>query len=477
MSVSIQELAKRSDIKFGTSGLRGLVENLTDEVCFAYTKAFLLSQEGDYKKVAIGHDLRPSSPQITQACISAIESQGFEAIYLGPLPTPALAYYCLRKKIPGIVVTGSHIPFDRNGIKFYRVDGEITKADESNIMQSEIDLPNVCLTFDLPSMQLDAIETYINRYVSFFGGDFLKGKVIAVYQHSSVARDLLNELFQSLGAKTILLARSDTFVPIDTEAIRAEDMTQAKTWAEKYNFDILVSTDGDADRPLVADEKGEFFRGDILGLLTAQFLNVDQVVTPVSSNTLIEKCGLFKNVVRTKIGSPYVIEGMTRTAEADPISSVVGFEANGGFLIETEIVKAGKRLSPLSTRDAVLPMLAVLGLSMAQKIPLSVLTSNLPKRFTFSDRLKEFPFAKSAQLLCELKGDYSLIKSFVSIDLGECEATDITDGLRFTFSHGDIIHLRPSGNAPELRCYAESNSELSARSLVQDCLSGISATY
>ena len=54
MSISIQELAQRSDIKFGTSGLRGLVENLTDEVCFAYTKAFLLSQEGDFKKIAIG---------------------------------------------------------------------------------------------------------------------------------------------------------------------------------------------------------------------------------------------------------------------------------------------------------------------------------------------------------------------------------------------------------------------------------------
>ena len=477
MTVLIQELAQRSDIKFGTSGLRGLVENLTDKVCFAYTKAFLLSQEGSFKKVAIGHDLRPSSPQITQACISAIESLGFGVIYLGALPTPAIAYYCLNKKIPGVVVTGSHIPFDRNGIKFYRADGEISKADESAIMQSEIDMPDICLTADLPSIQLDAVDSYIDRYVSFFEEDFLKGKVVAIYQHSGVARDLLDQLFQSLGAKTILLARSDTFVPIDTEAIRAEDMTQAKIWAEKYNFDILVSTDGDADRPLVADEKGEFFRGDILGLLTAQFLNVDQVVTPISSNTAIEKCGVFKNVVRTKIGSPYVIEGMTRSAEADPTSSVVGFEANGGFLLETEIVKADKGLSPLPTRDAVLPMLALLGLSMAQKIPLSVLISNLPKRFTFSDRLQEFTFAKSEQLLNELIVDFSLIKSFVSIDLGECTSTDTTDGLRFVFSNGDIIHLRPSGNAPELRCYAESNSEPSARSLVQECLSEISAAY
>jgi len=466
MTVSIQELAQWSEIKFGTSGIRGLVKNLTHEVCFAYTKAFLLSQEGDFRAVAIGHDLRPSSPKITQACISAIESQGFEAIYLGALPTPAIAYYCLKKKIPGVVVTGSHIPFDRNGIKFYRADGEISKADEESIMGSYVEIDEAAPISVLPELHKDAYEFYKQRYISFFESNFLAGKTVAIYQHSSVARDLLDELFQSLGAKTILLARSDTFVPIDTEAISAEDVSLAKKWVEQYDFDILVSTDGDADRPLVADEKGEFFRGDILGLLTAHFLNADQVVTPVSSNSVIEECGLFNNVVRTKIGSPYVIEEMARSAEADLCSSVVGFEANGGFLVETEICKSGKRLSPLPTRDAVLPMLALLGLSIEKKVSLSVLTSNLPERFSYSDRVQDFSKDLSKLLISRLMEDKTWIFSFVGDDLGECINADFTDGLRFTFSNKDIVHFRPSGNAPEFRVYSESISLTKAKNLV-----------
>jgi len=172
MNTSIQELAQRSDIKFGTSGLRGLVENLTDEVCFAYTKAFLLSQQGTFKKVAIGHDLRPSSPLITQACIAAIESQGLEAIYLGALPTPALAHFGIQNGTPGIMVTGSHIPFDRNGIKFYRVDGEISKVDEQSIMHSTVSLPDSIELLDLPETNSAAFELYLQRYISLFASDF-----------------------------------------------------------------------------------------------------------------------------------------------------------------------------------------------------------------------------------------------------------------------------------------------------------------
>ena len=73
MKVSISDLADKANIKFGTSGLRGLVTDLSDEVCFAYTQAFLQSTPTKHKRVVIGHDLRPSSPRITQACITAAE--------------------------------------------------------------------------------------------------------------------------------------------------------------------------------------------------------------------------------------------------------------------------------------------------------------------------------------------------------------------------------------------------------------------
>jgi len=470
MTISIQELAQRSDIKFGTSGLRGLVENLTDEICFAYTKAFLLSQQGTFNKVAIGHDLRPSSPKITQACISAIESQGLEAIYLGALPTPAIAYYCLNKKILGVVVTGSHIPFDRNGIKFYRADGEISKADEKAIMESCVEVEGQNLSASLPAFDGEAIDLYQKRYVDFFGTSFLSGKTIAIYQHSSVARDFLVHLFQAIGAKTLLFGRSDEFVPIDTEAVRNEDINQAKQWAKEYSFDMLVSTDGDADRPLIADENGEFFRGDILGILTAQYLQAKHVVTPVSSNTAVELSNSFSSVTRTKIGSPFVIEAMDNIAAADSTKVIVGYEANGGFLQGSALSMGSMVLNSLPTRDAILPMLSLMGLSIGREKPVSKLNEGLPARFTHSDRIQNYALEKSSTLLKSLSEKPENMSHYLDENHGEVITTDLTDGLRATFKNGTIVHLRPSGNAPELRIYAETNNYIKSRSVVKQLM-------
>ncbi|HRV79778.1 MAG TPA: phosphomannomutase, partial [Thauera sp.] len=134
MSTKLQYLADAHNARFGTSGVRGLVTDLSDAVCYAYAQAFLRSVAAASPRIVVGHDLRPSSPRIAAACIQAIRDAGHEAIFVGALPTPALAYYCALHGAAGIVVTGSHIPFDRNGIKFYRADGEIDKADEQAIL-------------------------------------------------------------------------------------------------------------------------------------------------------------------------------------------------------------------------------------------------------------------------------------------------------------------------------------------------------
>src|SRR6185437_2842834 len=102
------------------------------------------------------------------------------------------------------------------------------------------------------------------------------------------ARDDLVALLESLGADVVPLGRADHFVPIDTEALGVAETERAKSWVRRENLDALVSTDGDADRPLVADETGAFIRGDILGILTARFVGADAVVTPVTSNSAIE---------------------------------------------------------------------------------------------------------------------------------------------------------------------------------------------
>ena len=255
-----------SGIKFGTSGARGLVSDFTTEVNAAFAIAFLKSNS-NYNRVAIGIDNRPSSPKIANDCITAVKALGIDVDYYGVLPTPALAYQSMQDGIPSIMITGSHIPFDRNGIKFYRPDGEITKADEQVILNSTAELPHqLALTdsIDLPEVSSLAVDNYIKRYTDIYPSDLLKNKCIGIYEHSSAGRDVYPHIFGALGAEVISLGRSDTFVPIDTEAVAQSDIEQAKAWTKELNLDAVFSTDGDGDRPLLSDETGEYLRGDII---------------------------------------------------------------------------------------------------------------------------------------------------------------------------------------------------------------------
>src|ERR1035437_410135 len=140
-TIGIQELMDTSGVRFGTSGARGLVADMNSEVSFAYTTAFLQAISAKSGRVALAIDLRPSSPEIAAACAAAIEHAGLTVDFCGAIPTPALAFYAKTQGLPAIMVTGSHIPFDRNGIKFYGTAGEITKADEANISRAVIMVP------------------------------------------------------------------------------------------------------------------------------------------------------------------------------------------------------------------------------------------------------------------------------------------------------------------------------------------------
>jgi phosphomannomutase len=475
-TVRISELMAASGVAFGTSGARGTVEAMTDPVCYAYTRAFLQAlADGAVirpgAEVLLSGDLRPSTGRILAVVARAVRDAGCGVTYAGRLPSPALAFHAMQRGAASIMVTGSHIPDDRNGIKFNRPDGEILKPDEARIREQTVVLPEpfpAIAQSALPDMDPAAGMAYLARYLDYFPRNSLKGLHVGVYEHSGVARDLLGSLLESLGAAVTRLARSDTFVPVDTEAIRAEDVRLGEQWAKEYGFDAIVSTDGDADRPLIADEHGQWLRGDIVGVLCAHFLGIDTVVTPVSSNTVVEACGWFKRVYRTRIGSPYVIEQMNRALTAG--GSVAGYEANGGFLLASDISRDGKTLKALPTRDAVLPMLAILAAVAEQGKPVSALVAALPPRFTASDRLKNFPTEQSRARIQALSGDVGAIEAAFGQLCGKVKVTDTTDGLRIGFTNGEIVHLRPSGNAPELRCYNEAASPQRAQELNRACL-------
>jgi phosphomannomutase len=486
--IKIDDLMSRSGVQFGTSGARGLALDMTDEVCYAYASAFIqyLEEQGELKNgsvIAIGGDLRSSTGRIMNAAARAVTESGYTPENCGRLPSPAMAYYGIVKGIPAVMVTGSHIPDDRNGIKFTTKDGEILKQDEAGIKRKVIEIPKglfddkgmFSVKTDLPSQAQDASELYIKRYMDFFPRNCLKGKRIGVYQHSAVGRDIMVKIFSGLGADVTPLGISDAFIPVDTEAMRKEDIDAASKWADEYRFDSIISTDGDSDRPLISDEIGGWLRGDVAGILCAAYLNADAVVTPISSNTAVEKCALFKKVYRTKIGSPYVIEGIQQALKKDGFNIVVGYEANGGFLLGADIESGGKTLKALPTRDAIIPHLAILLLSIRKNKKISELLAELPQRFTASDRLKDFPTDKSKAKISELYSgeaakDKRIIQNVFGKHFGNAASMDVTDGLRITFESGEIVHLRPSGNAPEFRCYTEADNESRAIEMNRICM-------
>ncbi len=482
----IQQLMSESGVRFGTSGARGLVEAMTDQICYTYTVAFLQHLETTKQltadhSVALGGDLRPSTPRIMQAVAKAVTDTGLTAQNCGLLPSPALALHGIQEGIASIMVTGSHIPDDRNGIKFNSPLGEILKRDEASIRQQQVDIP--AGLFDeygrfinpppMPAENNRAIFSYQNRYISTFPAKCLQGMRIGVYEHSGVARDLLGEIVAGLGAEIVGLGRSDSFVPVDTEAIRPEDIALAKQWAAEHRLDSIVSTDGDADRPLVSDEYGNWLRGDVAGVLCARQLGIRNLATPVSCNSVVEKSGWFDQVIRTRIGSPYVIEAMQQMLSAGE-RRVAGYEANGGFLTGDRIRIGESALEPLPTRDAIIPILSILLLSKERKQPISNLLNLLPSRFTASNRLKNFPTESSRELIRQLSPDdsnnFSSIEEIFAAHFGQVQRVNQTDGLRITFESGEIVHLRPSGNAPELRCYNEADSDERASEMNRVCL-------
>jgi phosphomannomutase len=488
-AMRIDDLMTESGVGFGTSGARGLAEAMTDRVCYAYTAGFLqylvavgASRSG--AQLAMAGDLRPSTRRILAACARAAIDLGFRPRYFGPIPTPAVAGYGIANGIPSLMVTGSHIPDDRNGIKFNRPSGEILKPDEAGIRAETVALPAglfdaagalvPAAVYALPEEEPQAYDAYVARYLGFFPRGCLDGLRVGVYEHSSVARRAYADVLEGLGARVTRLGYSERFMPVDTEAIRPEDVALARGWAAQGDFDALVSADGDGDRPLVADERGEWLRGDIAGILCARALGARGVVTPVSSNTAVERCGCFERVLRTRIGSPFVIEGMQRLSR-EGLGPVVGYEANGGFLIDSPIVRGGRTLAALPTRDALVVALTILAAAREQGRPVSVLAQGLPRRSTHSDRIQDFPTEISQRRIAALASgdperDRLAVDAVFADWFGPVAALDTTDGLRITFASGEIAHLRPSGNAPELRAYTEAETPERAAEMSVICM-------
>ncbi len=526
---------KFKSLEFGTSGLRDKVTAMTDMECYINTRGFILflEERGELnasdKDIALGGDLRSSTPRIMTAVSLAIKHSGYIALFCGRVPTPTLAYYAMCKCVPGIMVTGSHIPDDRNGVKFTKKHGEVLKNDEADILRnverariSEYEKPLQESLFDengmlneiynLPEAEFetDSINMYVNRYLEVFKDKPLSHKKIVLYQHSAVGRDIVQEIFEALGADIVPIERSDKFIPVDTEKVSIDTTSLLQKASREHKPFAIITTDGDSDRPLLADENGRFLPGDKLGALVSMFLNPDFVSIPISANDAVvsslEERGI--KVMQTRIGSPYIIDAMNCEIKRNPSSKVAGWECNGGFLIGSDWAIDDSFLRPLPTRDAVLPLISVLLLAVKDNMTVSeLITSRLPKRYTHADvidnktpgceiytaemgktiikmlspassDISQVDFTeegiKTNGVDCSTESVHNLIwikEKLCNYFTNERGFTDIVsinyiDGIRIVFSDNDVAHLRPSGNAPEFRIYATSDIQEAANRIV-----------
>lgn len=459
-------MSQAEPIEFGTSGLRGRVTSFTPVPIGGFVRAFLhrvVAPQGA-KTLYLGLDLRPSSPTIATLVAGVAQSAGWRVVNAGVLPTPALAAYAMARHCPAIMVTGSHVPEDYNGLKFYRRDGELLKSDEEpmrraaeQFMQDAEGATGQCL----PETNAAPIAAYRERYVNAFGPSALKGLRLGVDQHSAAGRDVLVQILQALGAHCVPYNRADNFVAVDTEAVEPDQLEQSRAMLKQHDLHAIVSTDGDGDRPIVVDESGQQIGGDVLGVLTARAIGAKTIVTPLNATTAIEQSRWFNSVIRTRIGSPYVVAAMAG-AQGAPVA---GFEPNGGFLLQHAIDLPTGSLAALPTRDAALPIIAILWEAARRDVPLSALAAQLPPRFVRACRLKQVPATQSADLLSRLLDDQA--RGEFDPSLTAAREINTQDGVRLTRQDGTIVHFRASGNAPELRCYVEAGHAAEAERLIE----------
>ena len=500
-------------LAFGTSGLRGLVVDLTDLEAYINVKGALryLLAQGDVRtggSVLLGGDLRPSTPRIMQACAQAIVDSGLGVENAGMLPTPALVLHGIETQRASVMVTGSHIPFDRNGIKVGKSVGELLKSDEPGILAEvarvrtdEYGKSASESAFDergmlrRPAAPLvvngDAEQRYLQRYVRAFSPTALSGKRVAFYEHSAVGRELVPRILRALGAEVVGTGRSETFVPLDTEAITDEQLAHLATLVREVEassgpVDAIVSTDGDSDRPLVvavrADRSLRFLPGDLLGAITAEFLEADFAALPVTTNDGVDTHLSARGVAisKTKVGSPYVVAALQ---VAHGAKRPVGWEANGGFLVGGHLALAHGPLGPLPTRDALLPIVANLAAAISG---LDAHWSRLPPRYGRAGLMDAVAPALSAKLHATLvratdvvQVDFAdahdvwlatkaLLEQHFHVDdgFGKVARLDVRDGVRAYFDNDDVVHLRASGNAPQLRVYAIASTQARADAIV-----------
>jgi phosphoglucosamine mutase len=338
---------------FGTDGVRGIVgQDLTPDLVERVGRAATLWAGGG--RVLIGRDTRGSGRELEEAVARGIVSAGGTAVLGGVLPTPAVA---LLADELGVVVSASHNPPEYNGVKLFRRGAKLADADEEEIeslLEAEAPARGAIEQLD------EAAETYLAHVVDRFGAD-LTGLRIGVDCANGAFSSIAPRAFQKLGAEVYAIGVEPDGSNINV-GCGATDLASLQRLVTSESLNLGVAFDGDGDRMLAVDERGEPVDGDQIIAVLALHLGVDVVAVTVMTNLgfhrLMDERGI--KVVTTPVGDRYVLEALRREGallggEQSGHLIWLGNHVTGDGLATALLLCAAARGRALSDAAAVMP--------------------------------------------------------------------------------------------------------------------------
>jgi phosphoglucosamine mutase len=410
---------------FGTDGVRGVAfEELSLELVEKLGRAASLEFSGGKKLTVIGCDTRLSGPELEKALSEGFMSNGWNVISIGIIPTPGLARICKEKGLFGVMISASHNPIEYNGIKFFSPEGQKLRDEEEDKIESLLNSPSN----GTPKGKFIKDDTFWSVYIdelASYANVNLKGKKIVLDCAYGATYKCAPELFKKIGAEVIALHAEANGGKINVECGSTNTDIMQKTVISEKAY-VGFAFDGDGDRCIACDEKGNIVDGDkMMGILANFMKSKNRLPGDLVINTVMTNMGLEEflgkhgiTMQRTKVGDRYVHQRMIETG------SNLGGEQSGHLIIADRTTTGDGTLSALCLMEAL---------------------SDTPKKL--SELAEEIPTYPQILINVKVKDKEHAMKSPLIKEL-ETEAEKIFSG------RGRIL-IRPSGTEPLVRVMVE----------------------
>ena len=432
---------------FGTSGIRGLIgSEVTCELALNVGKslAYYLGNEGT---VVIGYDTRTTNEMLEQAICAGLLESGVDVVKIGMVPTPLVGYATEKLDADaGVMLTASHNPSPYNGIKLWNKNGMAYTSDqESKIEEIYANKDYISVTWDKIgklSVNEEIKGKYIDDLVDMV--DIKEGFKVVIDCASGAGSEISPLVFRKAGCEvTTLNSQPDGFFPGRNPEPNAENLQTLMKTVVAIGADLGIAHDGDADRMITVDEKGNVSPFDSLLALISKEFDGD-IVTTVDAGLCMDE-SVKGEVLRTKVGDVNVAEVIIEKDAA------FGGEPSGtwlhpDFCMCPDGILSGLRMAEIVSRDGKLSEL----LAQIPSYP------NIREKITCSKEAKIKAMENMEELLKDAFDDIRDVNSI--------------DGVRLTFEDGSWVLVRPSGTEDYIRITLEARDEVRAESIKETCV-------